>query len=62
MKRHWTFCVFYGFAVVGACYLIAEHRDQVLHYLPDLLLVACLFMLLFHGPGGHGHSVEKRTP
>lgn len=62
MKRPWTFWVFCGFAVVGAYYLITEHREHVFDYLPYALLVACPLLHVFHGHGGHGHKDRERTP
>ncbi len=46
--------VFWGFLLIGAYFLITEHRAHVFQYLPFLLLLACPLMHLFHGHGGHG--------
>lgn len=48
--------VLVGFALVGAFFLLTEHRAHVFGYLPYLLLLACPLMHLFgHGRhGGHG--------
>jgi hypothetical protein len=49
--------VFLGFAVIGAFFLLAEHRAHVLPWLPWLFLAACPFMHFFmhHGHGAHDH-------
>ena len=49
--------VFLGFAVIGAFFLLAEHRAHVLPWLPWLFLAACPFMHFFmhHGHGDHDH-------
>ena len=58
--------VFAAFAVVGAFFLIAEHRAHVLPFLPWLFLAACPLLHMFmhggHGSkGGHGgHGGGKR--
>lgn len=51
---------FWGFAAVGAYYLITEHRAHLIDYLPYVLLLACPLMHLFHGHGGHGGRHESR--
>lgn len=57
---HW---VFWGFAAVGAYYLVTEHRAHLIDYLPFVLLMACPLMHLFHGHGGHGrHQPSKGDP
>lgn len=45
--------VLIGFTLVGAFFLLTEHRAHVFGYLPYLLLLACPLMHLF-GHGGHG--------
>lgn len=52
--------VFWGFVLVAALFLIAEHRAHVYQYLPLLLLLACPLMHLFHGHGGHGSHRHSR--
>jgi Protein of unknown function (DUF2933) len=49
--------VFLAFAVIGAFFLLAEHRAHVLPWLPWLFLAACPFMHFFmhHGHGDHDH-------
>ena len=49
--------VFLAFAVIGAFFLLAEHRAHVLPWLPWLFLAACVLMHVFmhHGHGGHHH-------
>lgn len=62
--------VFFAFALVGAFFLLAEHRAHVLPWLPWLFLAACPLMHVFmhHGHGGHDHhggrggSVEPPNP
>ena len=50
--------VFVVFGVIGAYFLITEHRAHVLPYLPWLFLAACLFMhRSMHG--GHGHGGHR---
>ena len=56
MKASWTTLAFWGFAAVGAYYLLTEHRAHVIDYLPYVLLLACPLMHLFHGHGGHKHE------
>lgn len=53
--------VFLGFALIGAFFLIAEHRAHVLPWLPWLFLAACPLMHLFmhHGEGSHDHEGSK---
>ena len=52
--------VLIGFGVIGAFFLIAEHRAHVLPYLPWLFLAACLFMhRSMHG--GHAHGDHDRN-
>ncbi len=43
----------WGFAAVGAYYLLTEHRAHLIDYLPFVLLLACPLMHLFHGHGSH---------
>ena len=40
MKTSWTTLAFWGFAAVGAYYLLTEHRAHVIDYLPYVLLLA----------------------
>jgi hypothetical protein len=49
--------VFFGFAIIGAFFLLAEHRAHVLPWLPWLFLAACPFMHFFmhHGHDDHDH-------
>jgi hypothetical protein len=50
----WKFVII-GFALIAAFYLLREHYNHVLGYLPYVLLLACPLMHLFgHGHGGHG--------
>ncbi len=55
--------IFWGFAAVGAYYLITEHRAHLIDYLPFVLLMACPLMHLFHSHGGHEqHQSSKGDP
>jgi hypothetical protein len=47
--------VLVAFALIGAFFLIAEHRAHVMPLLPWLFLAACPLMHVFmhHGHGGH---------
>ncbi len=46
--------------MVGAFYLVTEHRAHLFGLLPYLILLACPLMHVFmhkgHGHGGHRHS------
>ena len=54
-RAKWAFAVF---AIVGAFFLIAEHRAHVFSFLPWLILLACPLMHMFMH-GGHGsHSSD----
>ena len=46
---------FIVFAVIGAFFLIAEHRAHVFPYLPWLLLAACPLMHVFMHRGHDRH-------
>ena len=52
-RAKWAFA---GFAIIGAFFLLAEHRAHVLPFLPWLILLACPLMHVFMhgGHGGHG--------
>ena len=57
--------LFWGFAAIGAFFLLTEHYAHVVPYLPWLLLAACPLMHLFghgHGHGGHRHGDGKDKP
>ena len=60
-RARWAFA---GFAIIGAFFLVAEHRAHVLPFLPWLILLACPLMHIFMhgGHGGHGghHGGEDR--
>jgi hypothetical protein len=49
---------FVAFGLVGAYFLITEHRAHVYEYLPYVLLLACPLLHLFHGHGGHGRTEQ----
>ena len=57
MKR--SVWVFWGFMLIAAFFLIAEHRAHVIQFLPLALLLACPLMHLFHRHGGHGDHGSK---
>ena len=40
--------VYWGFAAVGAYYLLTEHRAHLIDYLPYILLLACPLMHILH--------------
>lgn len=48
--------VFWGFVLIVAYFLVAEHRAHVVQYLPFLLLAACPVLHFFHGHGSHRRS------
>ena len=52
-RAKWASAVF---AIIGAFFLLAEHRAHVLGYLPWLVLLACplMHMVMHGGHGGHG--------
>ncbi|MCB2426205.1 MULTISPECIES: DUF2933 domain-containing protein [Bacteria] len=56
-----------GLAAIGligaaSYFLLIEHRDHVLPFLPYLILLACPLMHLFmHGRHGHHHSEETQS-
>jgi hypothetical protein len=52
--------VFFGFVVVAAYFLIAEHRAHIVPFLPLLLLAACPLMHLFHH-GRHKHGDDEES-
>jgi hypothetical protein len=52
----WTF---WAFALIGAYFLITEHRAHTIEYLPYALLLACPLLHLLHGHG-HGHDEPRR--
>lgn len=56
---HW---IFIGFLVIGAFFLITEHRAHVLGWLPFILLAACPLMHLFmhKGHGSHGNDTTDQ--
>lgn len=51
--HHW---VLIGFVVIGAFFLLTEHRAHTFGFLPYLLLLACPFLHFFmhKNHGGHG--------
>lgn len=66
MRTGLTLAGFIAFAIVGAYYMVTEHRQHLADYLPYLLLMACPLMHLFgHGHGGQHHGggrEEGRKP
>ena len=56
--------VFVLFAIIGAFFIIAEHRAHLIPYLPWLLLAACPLMHVFmhHGHGGRQHHGTGDEP
>jgi len=65
----WKFVII-AFALIGAFYVLREHYQHVVGYLPYVLLLACPLLHLFgHGHGKHGtdethrmHDGEKAPP
>lgn len=55
--------VFLAFAVIGAFFLLTEHRAHVLPWLPWLFLAACPLMHVFmhHGHGAHHHGGDGES-
>ena len=49
-----TTWVLFGFAAVGAFFLITEHTAHFLGVLPFLLFLLCPLMMYFMMRGGHG--------
>jgi len=52
-----------GLLVITGIYLIADHGQHLLPYLPFAFLLGCLFMHLFmhHGShSGHDHGPENK--
>lgn len=53
--------IFWAFALIGAYFLITEHRAHLYEYLPYVLLLACPLLHFMHGGhGGHGDEGEKK--
>ena len=52
------------FAIIGAFFLLLEHRAHVLPFLPFIFLAACPLMHLFMhgGHGGHGAHRDRGEP
>jgi hypothetical protein len=52
------------FAIIGAFFIVAEHRAHLIPYLPWLFLAACPLMHVFmhHGHGGHKHLGSSDEP
>jgi len=54
------------FLLIGAFFLVIEHRAHLYGWWPYLLLLACPLIHLFmhggHGPGGHGASDASNEP
>ena len=55
------------FLVIGAFFLVTEHRAHLLGWLPWLILPACLFLHLFmhgghSGHAGHGRHSDAKPP
>jgi hypothetical protein len=53
-----------AFLLIGAFFLLSEHRAHVFGYLPLLLILACplLHVFMHGGHGGHGgHGAHKHS-
>ena len=57
-RRRYVTWLFWAFALVGAYFLLTEHRAHLFEYLPYLLLLACPLLHLF-GHGGHSHKHDR---
>ena len=56
---------FWVIAAIAAYFLIVEHGQHIVGFLPYVLLLACPLMHVFHrGHGGHGHhdGAAKEQP
>nr|WP_230333638.1 DUF2933 domain-containing protein [Thalassolituus oleivorans] len=51
-----------GLIVAASYFLLVEHRDHLLAFLPYVILLACPFMHLFmhHGHGDHGTASKEK--
>jgi hypothetical protein len=56
--------VLFGFAIIGAILLVAEHRAHLLPFLPWLFLAACplVHVLMHRGHHGHGRLPARDMP
>lgn len=56
---------FWVFAAIAAYFLIVEHREHVIGFLPYALILACPLMHVFHrrhgGHGGHGRDEKAAS-
>ncbi|WP_410198836.1 DUF2933 domain-containing protein [Bacteriovorax antarcticus] len=58
-KRHrW---ISYVALVVIAYYLLTEHREHIISYLPYFIFASCLLMHVFMH-GGHHHHNNRQKP
>lgn len=55
-RAKWAFAVF---AIIGAFFLLAEHRAHVVPFLPWLILLACPLMHMFMHGGHRGHGGDR---
>lgn len=62
LRRH-RWITYIGLGIL-AYFLLVEHREHVLPFLPYLFLLACPLMHLFMhgGHGHHGHSQQGKDP
>ena len=62
--RSKTGLVTIAFLLIGAFFLVTEHRAHLLGWLPWLILLACplLHMFMHGGHGGHGSHGGHRGP
>ena len=54
--------VLLAFVVIGAFFLIAEHRAHVVPWVPWLLLAACPLMHIFMHHGHRSDDTDSRSP
>lgn len=66
MKNQTIRWVLIGLIIIAGIYLIADHGQHILPYLPFTFLLGCLFMHLFGhgghhgGHGSHGHDAPGK--
>ncbi len=55
---------FWVIAAIAAYFLLVEHREHIVGFLPYALILACPLMHVFHrGHGGHsGHGHDDHVP
>ena len=59
MKSPVSRWIFGGFLLIGAYFVLTEHRAHFIEFLPFLLVLACPLMHLFHAHGNHSKRSEE---